>query len=478
MKQEKFGMRHVTYEENGNRLLEDFNLHIFSGEITGIAVRKGHGAAALLKLIQRNLPLEDGYIYLNEKMINSWRESSKEYNKVTIIQSRSSLVEGMTVTENVYVLRNGFKQKIIHSGLLKKQLKPFLQELGVEICEDSYVEKLSYFERIIIEMIKGIIMQHPLIVLNEIDSLLSETEIKKLFEIMERYKQKSTAFLYISTFMEEVLELCDRTALLSDGRIQMLWSKEREKPLLTSKMNTYDSNFFNEINKENSTQIIVNIKKIISGQFQKLEINIGQGECVVIQNAEYQLFSGLVHLLTKDTLQREQGIWLNGQRVNLAHNQEIAVITEDPTESMIFSEMTYLDNLTMGIFNRIPRIWNRKRIEDSIRSEYKETLGKEVFEKRIDEITEKQKIQLIYMRILLMKPKLVFIIQPFKGMDLSHRCFIGERIKELSRKGIGVILITINISDTMIVGDRLIRINRRGEILEISREEFCLYTDK
>ena len=65
---------------------------------------------ALLKLLQVNLPLYDDYIYYNGELVNSWKEFSRTHNRIGIIQAESSLVESMTIVDNVFVIRHGFKQ--------------------------------------------------------------------------------------------------------------------------------------------------------------------------------------------------------------------------------------------------------------------------------------------------------------------------------------------------------------------------------
>lgn len=110
MKQEIFRMERVTYLEQEIMLLEDFNLQIYRGEIMGMIPVNAHGMTAFLKLLQNNLPLYDGYIYYGGEKINSWKESKKQTNRISIIEGKSRLVENMTVLDNIFVLRQSFGQ--------------------------------------------------------------------------------------------------------------------------------------------------------------------------------------------------------------------------------------------------------------------------------------------------------------------------------------------------------------------------------
>ena len=87
MRKEILRMERVTYKDADMTRLEDFNLQIYEGEIMGMLPFNGQGMMALLKLLQVNLPLYDGYIYYNGELVNSWKESSGTNNRIGIIHA-------------------------------------------------------------------------------------------------------------------------------------------------------------------------------------------------------------------------------------------------------------------------------------------------------------------------------------------------------------------------------------------------------
>ena len=99
-------------------------------------------------------------------------------------------------------------------------------------------------------------------------------------------------------------------------------------------------------------------------------------------------------------------------------------------------------------------------------------VGEEVFYKSMDQLTQREKYQLVYTRILLQKPKVVFCIQPFKGTDLSHRLFVWKLLKMLLNRGIAVVILTMNLSDSISLAERLLRIGSGGMAEEITRDNF------
>ena len=141
------------------------------------------GLAAFIRLLRQNLPLHYGYVYYQEKMVNHWRFPTMKYNRISVIQNRSCLAEGLTVADNVFVLRQGFRKRIVQPKVLRQQLQPFLEEIGVEISSDAYVDELSAFERLVVELLKAVVAGNRLIVMDDIGTFVSDRELKKLHEI-------------------------------------------------------------------------------------------------------------------------------------------------------------------------------------------------------------------------------------------------------------------------------------------------------
>ena len=97
MRNEVLRMEKVTLRERGVTQLDNLNLHIFEGEILGLVPIDTHGLTALCDLLRENLPLHYGYVFYREKLINTWRSPQPHYNRISIIQAKSCLVDGLTV---------------------------------------------------------------------------------------------------------------------------------------------------------------------------------------------------------------------------------------------------------------------------------------------------------------------------------------------------------------------------------------------
>jgi ribose transport system ATP-binding protein len=104
------------------------------------------GAGSLIRLLCQNVPIHYGYVYFQGNLVNNYEHSSMSVNKVSVIEQRSRLVEDLTVADNIFVLRRGFKQYLIHPRILEEQLARFTEELHIHIDANEPVANLSFLK--------------------------------------------------------------------------------------------------------------------------------------------------------------------------------------------------------------------------------------------------------------------------------------------------------------------------------------------
>ena len=165
MRNEILRMNQVTYESQGVTQLDNFSLSVGEGEILGLVPVNNYGVEALFSLLTQNLPLRWGYVYYHEKLVNDWHSHRRGSNRISVIRNESCLAKDLTVADNIFVLRPGFRKWRIQPRILKEQLIPFIEEIGVPIRADAYIDELTAFQRFVVELLKAVVAGSRLIVL-------------------------------------------------------------------------------------------------------------------------------------------------------------------------------------------------------------------------------------------------------------------------------------------------------------------------
>ena len=133
---------------------------------------------------------------------------------------------------------------------------------------------------------------------------------------------------------------------------------------------------------------------------------------------------------------------------------------EEATQTMLFDDLTVRDNICIGLDRKAPNIWLKKKIQKSVQEEYYRIFGEDIVDCYINELSDEQKTRVIYMRILLEKPEVVFMVQPFKHAGTPHRMQVWELQTLLLERGISIVILAMNMSDSLTIADRVIRISR------------------
>jgi len=474
MRQEILRLAHVTCEEKGVKVLNDFNLQILAGEIMGLQPLNDLGLETLLELLQQNRKLYYGYVYYREKPVNTYLESHGSASRIAVIEKRSKLVGEMSVADNVFVVSSAYRRHLIDPALLARRLRVYTDELGLSIPPDRRVYELTTVERYIVEMIKAIVAGARLIVLSEISTFISQNDLQRIHQIIRRYTADGISFLYVCGHHEELFSICDRLALMGNGQIIKILEPDQFTPdMLAHFIRWYaDARNVSAAESPDARPVVLQIRDLRSGPIRDLTCKARAGECVVVQDLDNSVFPALLKILAEGQRPESGAILLRGQPFSPKRDaRRLAVIQENPAKTMLFPKMTYLDNLCMTLDSEIPSVWRSRKVRNSLRREYRERLGN-VFESRVDHLTMAQQYTLVYTRILLQKPEVVFCMQPFQGADMGLRIHILSLMDLLLQKGIALVILAVNLSDSLTLADRLVLVQDGATLRALEKDHF------
>ncbi len=475
MKEEVLRMERVTRVVDGVTRLDNLNLHIFKGEIMGLLALHDHGMKDLVELISQNLPLHYGYVYFNEKLVNSYQKRSQTLNRVSVIEKRSRLVEDLTVADNIFVLRRGFKKFFVQPRKLKSQLMQFTGSLDIHIDFDQHASALSNYERCVVELLKAVVTGTRLVVIRNISNSVSAADLTRFQRLLKHYAAQGFSFLYICSHHEEAVTVCDRIAMMSDGRILIT----TEKPFLNDEVfwhHALDFGIAASAPKEcRKSAPLLEFRQVYAESVKGLSFSVWPGECVTILDRSNTILQDMVMLLNREITPDSGRIMMNGLPFEKNRNlreQSVGFIQEDPVHTMLYPEMSCLDNLCILTDEKQPHIWRSGALRRNVAQEYRQYLGGDIFERDIRNLSHRAQYSLVYYRIHMYRPAVAVCVQPFFGADMYLRHHIITLINELIKKKISVVLLSVNISDSLSISDRLLIVEDGRLINEYSRPDF------
>lgn len=460
MRQEMLRIENVTVEEEEVTYLQHFNMHIFAGEIMGLMALDSHGLKVLIQMLTDNIPLKYGSVYYKEKLVNTYRKSAQGYNRIFIIGGKGTLVEDLTVSDNIFVLRRGFHKYVINRKVLGFQVEERMKELGIYIRPDTLVADLSVFERCVVELVRAVMAGAGLVVLYRISELLSNVELERFLTFIRAYAAQGISFLYIGNHHEEIFRIADRFSIMSDGQIvKVLFKDEMSKANLDPLFETFHD--FSPPRREKN-EVLLSFEHVRTENLKDFHCQIRKGECVAVLDRSNTILEDLREALACGNNYTGQ-ILYEGRP--LVPGKSIGIITASPLKKMLFPGMSYMDNFCFSIDKDAQYFYKRRRVMESVYKEFSGELGEVMKAADIQSLDKGSLYELIYYREILLRHRLVVIMHPFFGADMYLRLRISTLIQKLKDRGITLLLLTMSMTDVLAVSDRL-RVVEDGCLLE------------
>ena len=466
-------MQRVTYVENDITILNNLNLQIYAGEIMGLLPLDSFGLNKMLELMQKNLPILYGQIYIREKLVNSFSVETGTENNVLMISYENILVKYLSPEENIFILRKGYKGIWVNNRIIKSQMQILTDELKIGIQLNKPLEEMSVFERYILEILKAVVSRADVIILRDPSSVITPDQMSKVYQVVRYYADKGNTFLYVSTHRDELQFICDRTAVMETGRIvKILEKRDLTDRVLENYMPSYQSMIKRSMQVEDSPDVerVFRFKDFYYNKIKGLSFSIRRGECLVIHDGGEQIYEDLEDAFVNCCGEHGQLLY-RGRPYRKKDARKIAVVLDNPAENMLFKNMNYEDNLCLTSDHLLKGLWHRKETRKAIAKEQmgEKMPGKDV---AVKNMTIYQKYQLIYGRILLQHPDIVVCIHPFQNTDLKLRTQIYQLMKELLDHGIAVVIVTVNYQNVLLLADRLIFVKDGKSLGILKRNEF------
>ena len=501
MTNEALRIEHAGFVTADGIGIDDFSMSMHSREIMGLVPIDGWGIDALFELIQNNPQLNYGYVYMNDRLVNSWDTRPKKMNRVSIVRGRSALAGELTVADNVFVLRHGFRKYVIRPEQLRRQLKPFFDDAGVTIPADKYADELTEYERITVEIMKAVVAGNWLIAIDEPDTLISSADLCRIHDLLRYCVGKGMTILYISSHYENIVSLCDRIALMENGQIIKYFNAGDRLPGVSELLRTgqneilsddkteagdaeagsgsaadsiaYSENSELDGNHEDESghghahdfckrEALV-FDNVTDNDIFRMNFRLMHGQCIMISDlVEKEDIAHFADLISGKTFPVSGCIYVDGRKVTGPEGRKVAVIPPSPEKSLLFPDMSYMDNLCMTVDERVRNVWSSGKIRRSLRTETRERMDEKLFDISVEQLTTEEKKELVYKRIMLQKPSVVVIVQPFRTSGFASRRHTVGLIRQLAERGSAIALISASMTDAIMITDNIIQVSAKS----------------
>ena len=480
MKEEILRFHSVSLKVKNEKVLDDVSFCVTSGEVIGLLFRNDRGEKELKSLIQFNSHIHNGRIYFENNLVNNYYKSDLSANRVAVIQEEASLIPGLSIADNVFVMRRGFRKFHIKESVLENQLERALKETGIQLDIHKQVERLTVLERCVTELMKAWLGGCRLVILDYLSNFMSPGLLAEFNKMIRHMADQGMAFLYVCHHHEEGFRYTDRLLLFSDGMIKKKFDKDEMTEENIRPFIQYFKANKGTVNREED--IIFEAERISCGGREEISFQIRAEKTTTILDMDNQLMGDLIGILSGEIVPDRGRLMLEGNDVTESTvsdrlKEGILLMPEDPVKNFLFPCHSYMENLTFLLDRKLGTSILRRKYLKSVREEYGGLAGACIDAKDITQLTEEQLYTLAYLRARLYHPKLLVLVQPVMNETMYGRQNILRLIEMMQGERITILILTTAVSDNLKVSDYLL-IARKGKVVaEYSEREFSSFTE-
>jgi D-xylose transport system ATP-binding protein len=469
-------MSNVGKNFPGVRALDGVTLDLQRGEIHAIVGENGAGKSTLMKILSGVYPYPEyeGEIRIEgaPKQFKNVRDS--ENAGVAIVFQELSLVPELTVGENIFLAREPGHFGFVDWDRLYSQAAALLRELRVDIHTRASVSGLGTGQQQLIEIAKALSKEARILILDEPTAALTDAESDALFRVLRRLREKGIGIVYISHRLEEVFELSDRITVLRDGRTVGTTDKTAvdQRDIISRMVGREISQIFPPLRRTPGA-VILEVRHLsaaneaIAGSPGVIDASfaVRRGEVLGIAGLMgagrtellMSLFGGFRGRVTGE-------IFINGQRVKISQPADaiahgIALVTEDRKHSGLVLNQTILFNMTLAALPRVSGSFATDELREIV-------AGRPLFDSlqvkagslfdSANNLSGGTQQKIVLAKWLLTSPRVLFLDEPTRGVDIGAKQEIYSIIDKLAKSGIAIVMVSSELPEVLGLCDRIL----------------------
>lgn len=472
----------------GVRALNNVDFKLRYGEIHALMGENGAGKSTLVKVLTGVYSMDEGSIELNGKpiMIRSPQDASR-YGISTVYQE-VNLCPNLTVAENLFLGREPLKIGLIDWKSMNRKADELLRELNISAEPTAQLDSYSIAIQQMIAIARAVNTECKFLILDEPTSSLDNDEVKGLFSLMRQLKNNGVGIVFITHFIEQVYEICERITVLRNGELvgefelEKLPRFELVKNMMGKEIEVLSDLNVNKEDMRTEWEVaVIEARNLSSGPFRiaPFDLKMYKGEVVGFSGLLGSGRSELVRAIYGADKAVQGQLFVKGKAVRVrtpldAMKHGMAYLPEDRKVDGILSELSVRENIIIalqakhGMFKRLTRKEMEKYADQYIELLDIKTASRET---PIKSLSGGNQQKVILARWLLTNPEFMILDEPTRGIDIGTKTEIQKLILKLAEEGKSVAFISSEMDEMLRTCSRIVVMRDRNKVGELTQGE-------
>lgn len=483
----------------GVKALQDVDFALEPQEIHALMGENGAGKSTLVKVLTGVYQADGGTITLGDKVLQRIETTKQAFDLgISVIHQELNLLPHLDVATNIYIGRlpkNALG--LVDWKKVHADADEVLRQVAADFDSHDIVRDLSVSQQQLVEIAKSVSRKAKILFFDEPTSSLTPAEVQNLFRIMRNLKEQGITMVYISHKLDEIEEIADRITVMRDGRKVMTKNmKDVSMDEIISAMvggmitNRYPKNYV-EIGGP-----IFEVKDLNrKGVLHDINFTLRSGEILGITGLMGAGRTELARAIFGADPIDSGEIFVEGKKVKIrnvsdAINAGIGLLTEDRKTQGLLLNLSVNDNTAIAALNSkkaskkltVRGMLHKKKIRENTELYCKKLQVKTPsIQQKVINLSGGNQQKVIIGKWLSTDSKILIFDEPTRGIDVGTKAEIYKIMEELAASGVGIIMISTELPETLGISDRVL-VMRKGRIVaeldpkKTSEEEIVSYS--
>ncbi len=468
----------------GSTALDHVDFTLMRGEVHALLGENGAGKSTLIKCMTGAYRRDAGTLVLDGAEIDPHDTLAAQKLGIGTVYQEVNLLPNLSVAENLFLGRQPQRFGMVSSRSMNNMARELLQQYGMDIDVGRQLDRFSVAIQQVIAIARAVDLSGKVLILDEPTASLDTHEVEMLFGIVRRLKQRGLGIIFITHFLDQVYEICDRITVLRNGRlvgtrdanglprqtlIAMMLGRELSQTESTAKQKETESGpvryRFTNFGKR--------------GKIKPFDMDVHVGEVVGIagllgsgRTETAELLFGVERADSGEATIEGDTITLSSPRA--AIKSGFGFCPEDRKTDGIIGDLSIRENIIMALQAR--RGWANplaRSEQNAIADRYIKALDIRTTdrEKPIRLLSGGNQQKAILARWLATNPSFLILDEPTRGIDVGAHAEIIRLIDDLCAQGMSLVVISSELEELVAYSSRVIVLRDREHIAELAGDE-------
>ncbi len=472
-------MRKINKIFPGVKALSEVDFTLREGEIHALMGENGAGKSTLIKVLTGVYQMDGGEITVNGEKIVIHSPQDAQKHGISTVYQEITLCPNLTVAENMFIGRE--HNPLVNKKAREKKADKLLEELGIPARSTQQLGSCSLAVQQMVAIARAVDSRCKVLILDEPTSSLDDKEVNMLFKLMRDLKSQGVGIIFVTHFLEQVYEVCDRITVLRNGElvgeylIEDLPQVELVAKMIGKELDELGALTYFEEEKKESGEVFYEAASLSSSDALPFDFKIHKGEV--------NGFTGLLGSGRSESVRAIFGadkvtggkVKIKGEDVKItkpldAMKHGIGYLAEDRKRDGIIAELSVRENIILalqvmkGFFKPISRSEAEAFADEYIKVLNIKTASKDT---PIGSLSGGNQQKVILARWLLTHPDYLILDEPTRGIDVGTKLEIQKLVLKLAEEGVSVTFISSEVEEMLRTCSRLIVMRDRHIVGEL-----------